>query len=288
MYCHFSAGKLVATVRRAWHQRDIQVLTLIAEALGSLGLRSIAPFYVNLGDAPYSKRYRLRTRFSLSSGDGYADVAAPDFAFNGWLEAKYDDYDQKTAAMAAASQARPRDDRAFWSGRCMNDPRLATVRMASIRPELLVAYDTAPNYDTATDLYSGAFMPMEEQVATFRYMIDVEGAGYSARLKLLLHTRRVVLLQDRPWHEWYHADLEPFRHFVPVARDMSDLLERIEWLRANPKLEIEMANEAQHFAQTRLTRAAAVMAWAGLLEKHEAAGGNLKSDGRNLKRVSER
>jgi hypothetical protein len=58
---------------------------------------------------------------------------------------------------------------------------------------------------------------------------------------------------------------------------MCDLAKRIEWLRANPKLESEIAAEARHFAQTRLTRAAAVAAWAKLLGDHAAAGGNLKS-----------
>jgi hypothetical protein len=53
---------------------------------------------------------------------------------------------------------------------------------------------------------------MEDQVATYRYMIDVEGAGYSGRFKMLLHTKRVVLLQDRPWREWFFDDIEPFRH----------------------------------------------------------------------------
>jgi hypothetical protein len=116
-------------------------------------------------------------------------------------------------------------------------------------------------------------------------MIDVEGHGYSGRLKLLLHTKRVVLMQNRPWHEWFYAYIEPFRHYVPVAQDMSDLVERIEWLRTNPKLETEIAGEAQHFAQTRLTRSAAVATWARLLENHVAAGGNLKSGLHKLARL---
>ncbi|PTE09138.1 hypothetical protein C9427_16585 [Mesorhizobium helmanticense] len=277
MYCQFSRGGLEASFRAVWLQRHIQVLTLVAEALASLGVRSIPPFYVNLADVPFKKRYRHRTRFGFSSADGYTEIAAPDFTFNGWPEAKFDDFDKKTSAMAAASEGPPRKNIAFWAGRCMNDARKATVQAATVRPDLLEAYDTAPEYDRASVQYSGSFMTMEEQAATYRYMIDVEGAGYSGRLKLLLHTRRVVLMQERPWHEWFFRDIEPFRHYVPVARNMSDLVERIEWLRANPKMEAEIAAEAQEFARTHLTRSAAVAAWARLLEDHVAAGGKLKS-----------
>ncbi|WP_181175710.1 glycosyl transferase family 90 [Mesorhizobium sp. B2-3-4] len=275
-----------AVFRLAWLQRHIQTLTLIAEALAMLGVRSIEPFYVNLADTPSLRRFRyFRTRFGSSSADGYAEVAAPDFVFNGWPEAKFDDYDQKARTMAAASERPPLYDRAFWAGRCMHEARKATVRFASTRPDLLDAYDTGPNYDARANQYSRGFWTMEEQVATYRYMIDVEGAGYSGRLKLLLHTKRVVLLQDRPWREWFFDDIEPFRHYVPVARDMSNLAERIEWLRANPKREAEIGAEAQDFAQIRLTRAAAVSAWARLLADHAAAGGNLKSGLQGRKRA---
>jgi hypothetical protein len=285
--CRFDNGKLSVRSRAAWLERHSQVLTLIAEALASLGVRSIPPFYMLLGDTPSRRRHRyFRTRFAFSQADGYGEVAAPDFVFDGWPDAKFDDYDLKTRTMAAASEEPPRDNRLFWAGRCMNGARERMVQIASTRPDLLEAYDTEPNYDVAINRYSANFKTMEEQVATYRYMIDVEGAGYSGRFKMLLHTNRVVLLQDRPWREWFFDDIEPFRHYVPVARDMSDLIERIEWLRANPKMETEIAAEAQHFAQTRLTRAAAVAAWARLLENHMAAGGNLKSGLQRRKRAT--
>ncbi|WP_155765456.1 glycosyl transferase family 90 [Mesorhizobium erdmanii] len=285
IHCRFEGGKLKVRSRAAWLERHVQVLTLIAEALASLGVRSLPPFYVLLGDTPSHRRYRrFRTRFAFSQADGYSEVAAPDFVFDGWPDAKFDDYDQKTRAMAVASEAPPRDDRLFWAGRCMNVARRRIVEIASARPDLIEAYDTEPNYDVATNRYSGKFMTMEDQVASHRYMIDIEGAGYSGRFKMLLHTKRVVFLQDRPWREWFFDDIEAFRHYVPVARDMSDLVERIEWLRTNPKLEAEMAAEAQHFARTRLTRSAAVAAWAKLLADHAAAGGNLKSGRQRRKR----
>lgn len=286
MYCRFDKGKLKASFYKPWLQRHIQVLSLVAEALALLGVRCIVPFYVSTADTPPAKRYRhFSTRFASCCADGYAEIAAPDFVFNGWPEAKFDDYDQKTLAIATASRELPRGGRAFWAGRCMTDARRRAVQIASTRPDLLEAYDTQPDYDGTAKQYSGAFRTMEDQVASSRYMIDLEAGGYSGRLKLLLHAKRVLLVQERPWREWFFKDIEPFRHYVPVMRDMSDLVERIEWLRENPKREVEIADEAQQFAQTHLTRSAAVATWARLLEKHIAANGNLKSGLQNLPRA---
>jgi hypothetical protein len=72
---------------------------------------------------------------------------------------------------------------------------------------------------------------------------------------------------------------------VPVARDLSDLVERIEWLRANPSMGSEIAAEGQRFAQVHLTRTAAIEAWARLLQAHVASGGNLKSGLQCLDRI---
>ena len=36
------------------------------------------------------------------------------------------------------------------------------------------------------------------------------------------------------YRQWYYDDLVPWRHFVPVAADLGDLIEKIEWCRAHP------------------------------------------------------
>jgi hypothetical protein len=286
IFCRFDKGRLRVRSRAAWLERHPQMLGVIADALALLGVSSVPPFHMLLGDTPSRRRERhVSTRFAFSQADGYGEVAAPDFVFGGWPDAKFEDYDEKTQAIAAASRGPALHDRLFWAGRCMNDARKRVVAMASAHPDHIEAYDTEPNYEVAINRYSDRFRTMEDQVAAYRYLIDIEGAGYSGRLKMLLHARRVVLVQDRPWREWFFDDIEPFRHYVPVARDLSDLVQRMEWLRANPRLESEIAAEGQRFAQARLTRTAAVETWARLLQAHIAANGNLKSGLQCLDRV---
>jgi hypothetical protein len=70
--------------------------------------------------------------------------------------------------------------------------------------------------------------------------------------------------------------LNDLAHYVPIASDMSDLVERIEWLKANPAREKEIAADAQDYTKRRLTKKAAVEHWAMLLEMHKQAGGLLR------------
>jgi len=32
-------------------------------------------------------------------------------------------------------------------------------------------------------------------------------------------------------HQWFYDELVPWEHYVPVAHDLSDLFEKIDWLR---------------------------------------------------------
>lgn len=277
VHCSLSRGLLHAVYRNSWKIRHIQSTALVAEAIALLGARSLPPFYINTADRP-ARRSRPITVFANCSVDGYADIAAPDFVFEGWPEARFENFDAQAASLAAASACKPLYDRVFWIGRCGNAVRGRLVGLSLGQPDKVEAVDALAHYDLGTDLYPERFKPMEEQVAEYRYLIDVEGFGYSGRLKLFFHAARTVLLVDRPYREYFFDDIEPFRHYVPVRRDLTDLLERIEWLRVNPKREAEIVREAQEFARIRLTRKAAVEAWAGLLEKHVAAGGNLRSE----------
>jgi hypothetical protein len=74
-----------------------------------------------------------------------------------------------------------------------------------------------------------------------------------------------VFIQDRPYKEWYFQHLKPWVHYVPVARDMSDLRANMERVRADHALEMSLRRNALEFAKTRLSRDAAHERWAEAL-----------------------
>jgi predicted Zn-dependent protease len=110
----------------------------------------------------------------------------------------------------------------------------------------------------------------------FKYQIDVDGNTNAwAALFQKLYTGSPVLKVESPfgYRQWFYDALKPWRNYVPVAADMSDLIEKIEWLRANDDrarligergraLAISMTHERE-LARTRSTVSAAIRRFAG-------------------------
>lgn len=86
---------------------------------------------------------------------------------------------------------------------------------------------------------------LEDQSKMFKYVIYAEGnCGWADRLKILLTSGMLIFMQDTPCHEWYHSLLQPWKHYVPVANDWSNLLERIQWARQNDNLVLQIVRNA--------------------------------------------
>lgn len=73
-------------------------------------------------------------------------------------------------------------------------------------------------------------MTQEEQNG-FRYQIYVEGNVAAYRLGKMLGTGSVILKVASKYTLWLDEFLRPWDHYVPVRADLSNLVERIEWLR---------------------------------------------------------
>ena len=78
------------------------------------------------------------------------------------------------------------------------------------------------------------YLSIEQQSSQFRFVIYAEGnCGWADRLKMLLTSGMLIILQETPCSEWYFALLKPFVHFVPVKNDWSNLIEMIHWAKNN-------------------------------------------------------
>lgn len=47
----------------------------------------------------------------------------------------------------------------------------------------------------------------------------------------LLSGNSVILKQDSIYYEHFYSDLQPWKHYVPFKKDLSDLLEKIQWVK---------------------------------------------------------
>jgi hypothetical protein len=80
--------------------------------------------------------------------------------------------------------------------------------------------------------------PIPERSWTARqFAIDVDGnanAFTNLFIRLLYGCCVIKVASPLGFRQWYYDRLEPWRHYVPVAVDLSDLVERIEWCRGHP------------------------------------------------------
>ncbi|KAJ7591707.1 glycosyltransferase family 90 protein [Mycena floridula] len=56
----------------------------------------------------------------------------------------------------------------------------------------------------------------------YRYVLDVDGNGWSGRFKRLM-TSKAVIFKSTVYPEWYTERIAPWLHYVPVQADLSDL-----------------------------------------------------------------
>ena len=86
-----------------------------------------------------------------------------------------------------------------------------------------------------------------KQQSHYKYIINIEGHSRAFRLSLEMNMMSVILLVDCDYDLWFTSKLEEYKHYVPVKRDLSDLIEKIEWCRKNDKKCKEIAMNAKNF-----------------------------------------
>lgn len=190
--------------------------------------------------------------FTTSQTARRAHLAFPCFVFHRWREAFIGDFEATVAAIRDRAGEQPEDPRLFWAGSlATNHRREKLAQLAQEHP------DTIRCLDVHVSGSHDDYLSLPDH-ARYAMLIDLEGNGYSGRLKLLAHHGRPLFVQDRSNWDWAASQMQPGIHYVPVARDLSDLMSRIEEVRANETAAAAMVKARMDFAAKHLTREAAL------------------------------
>lgn len=172
-----------------------------------------------------------------------------------------------------------RADHALWRGAttgAWDHSDLATlprIRLCQIAAESGGRIDAGINsivqMDTATEhrvRESGLLRPSvtPQDFARRKFQIDIDGNSNSwPGLFHKLYSGSAVLKVESPrgYRQWYYDRLVPWYNFVPVAADMSDICDKIDWLRSNDDRAREIGERGRMLAtglsyEGELTRAA--------------------------------
>lgn len=221
---------------------------------------------------------------SMVSGDNYADIPIPTGDDWARICERENKYFADTCNRSFKINTPPWEKRkpiAIFRGSSTGcgttietNPRLKLAFMASKKPvdtdglPLLDAGITSWNlrprkladspYLQTIDIKSLPFSlvkkmsPVEQ--AEYKYTINVDGHVSAFRLSLELESGMCVLLVDSPYKIWYKTLLKPYEHYIPVKRDLSDLLSQIKWCKENDEKCRKISKNAKKFALKYLSK----------------------------------
>lgn len=94
--------------------------------------------------------------------------------------------------------------------------------------------------------------PLEQ--SSYKYIVNIDGHVSAYRLSLELAMGNVILLVKSNWKLWYSDLLVPYKHYVPIAEDLSDLISQIKWCQNNDSTCKTIAENATLFYNQYLTK----------------------------------
>jgi hypothetical protein len=238
----FRGGHCIISVSRHLNGRRLEFVSArLLTMLSLLATCRDAPagrIALNLDD------YGLLPGLAFSAA-GSDSVLIPDPVY--LMEDAY----RRTAAHYANHDVAWSDRRkiAFWRGTttggeidCAHWEMLDRVRLCRIGAEHPALFDTGlvgvvqmNEDDSAAIKASGLvrdFVP-ETDFIKYRYQIDIDGNTNSwpgLFQKLLTGSPVLKVASRHGFRQWYYDRLIPWKNYVPVASDMSDLIDKLNWL----------------------------------------------------------
>ena len=206
-------------------------------------------------------------------GDYPEESLIPDFNFHCWPQVGLDDFDEIKEQIHQAGLEKPLTSWIGWFGVVSNlEVRKKFFEIAEQHKKLFKVRDNRYWRRRGTKKIDGIhrdvdvlqthnYMSLVTQVKEHKFLIDMEGRGYSGRVKYFFWSHRPVLLIDRPYKEYFFKYLIPWKHYIPVKRDLSDLIEKAEWCNENYEKALEIAENAYEFSKKHLTREACYARW---------------------------
>lgn len=120
-------------------------------------------------------------------------------------------------------------------------------------PEFITA-----QIDISADEVGGALpgIPSMLDFQQYSAVLDMDGNSWSSRFSTLLCFNSVAIKVEPAYADHFYYDLIPWKHYVPVKFDLSDLLENVRYILEHEDDRRNMIAAANQWCTDRLTRTA--------------------------------
>ncbi|OQV16124.1 KDEL motif-containing protein 1 [Hypsibius exemplaris] len=218
-------------------------------------------FISNLGDYPLSSRAARGGSikapvFSWCGSMDSFDIVMPTYDIT---ESSLTGMDRVTLDMLSVQATQTpiwpeKIPKAFWRGRDARQERLYLVEIARNHSDIMDAALTNFFFFRDQEEQFGPKAPHVDffQFFQYKYQINLDGTVAAYRFPYLLAGDGLIFKQESPYYEHFYPDLAPWQHYIPVRRDLSDLVERINWAREHDAEAWNISRSGAEFARTNL------------------------------------
>jgi len=268
---HFDGNEIFAHPYHCWPPRGENLVSMVHKAFSWISPKSkhiMKPFHAvfdinDWGDG----------KFSIAS-DKYNEKAIPCFSFVHWKQGNIDDYTKVCEKISKHGKTSYKFNKVFWIGFLSHPTRKLFMQKFINHPKVQASecnimwghmHKDNPIHDRP-EIMKTNYVSLPDH-CEYKYLLDMQGGGYSARTKFLMHSRRPIFYQSRRLHEYWYWSLQPFVHYIPVKEDFSDFEQKLEWAELHPFECEKIAENAYEFAKNNLKREDAITRMKHILYK---------------------
>lgn len=229
-------GQFSSTEERFSGSRGQSIIKLTIDALKTIyiPINVKLEWSVHAGDCPIEVANipHPPNVFSVAEYTENIDKAYPCWFFQGLPEINFPDYEELINTLQINGNIEPIYNKILWRG-----------AKSSVKNKLC---EIGKKYDW-TDFKTVEGVQLQfSDYTKWKYLIDVEGCafggGYSARIKALMFTKRVLFIQDRDSWDMIRSILRDGINCIFIKNDMSDLEEKYKWIEEKgPEFQKQMA-----------------------------------------------
>jgi hypothetical protein len=253
-------GKLCFKDFGGFQDRNISTIWCIINADKIYNWNDFKELTIHTGDCEINAN-----DYSYSKQNNYNKLV-PDFNFHGWPQVGINDYEDFINEIHNNGLKLYEINKVGWIGATStNYRRIDMLKIGNNNQDLFDFFEMKWIQSGNVLLNSSKYISTPELVKKYSILIDIEGAGYSGRLKHLLWSHRPLLIVDRPHKEFFFKYLKEWVHYIPVKRDLSDLIEKTKWCLYNYNKALQIAKNAYRFSTIYLTRYACYEQWNNII-----------------------
>lgn len=257
--CHYAVKS--NQVYRTCYGQHIDFKMFMDAILLSLARKVNLPdleFYANLGDWPLMPKDNSNNFpvFSWCGSDDTDDIVMPTYDLT---ESTLGCMGRVSLDMLSVQSNNDKtwdekENKAFWRGRDASRERLRLIELSREHPELINASLT--NFFFFPDM-AQTHGPKENHVSFFKffdykYQLSLDGTVAAYRFPYLLAGDALVFKQDSKYYEHFYHELEPWKHYIPIKSDLSDLVENLKWALENDEKAQEIGRAGTKYARENI------------------------------------